>query len=376
MSGFVVQGWCPDAWRPMMSGDGLLVRVKPRLGRLTRGQVLALCDAAATLGNGLVDVTRRANLQIRGVSEGDWPVLLERLIAQGLVDRDAAVEQRRNLLVAPDWRAGDDSHRIACALRARLDELPELPGKTGFVVDAGPSRILSDEPGDFRIERGEDGGLILRAEGRAHGVEVAPGREVDGLISLARWFAQSGGPDAGRMVRHRAELPAGLAGSSKPAPSITAIAPGEQVLGAAYGVPFGRVDARVLAEAARSTPAIRITPWRVFLLEDARFVTIAGLIDDQADPLLRADACPGAPDCPQATVETRDLARCLAPQIAGHLHVSGCDKACACSRPADVTVTGRGGLYDLAFNSIPTSAALSRAELLAQFERHHDAASL
>ena len=29
------KGWCPGAWRPMASGDGLLVRVRPRLGRLT-----------------------------------------------------------------------------------------------------------------------------------------------------------------------------------------------------------------------------------------------------------------------------------------------------------------------------------------------------
>ena len=48
MTGFAVKGWCPDAWHPMISGDGLLVRVKPRLGRLTREQALALCDAAAT----------------------------------------------------------------------------------------------------------------------------------------------------------------------------------------------------------------------------------------------------------------------------------------------------------------------------------------
>lgn len=376
MSTFAVKGWCPDAWRPMMSGDGLLVRIKPRLGRLMREQVLALCEAAAAWGNGLVDVTRRANLQIRGVAKADWRAQLEHLLALDLVDADPASESRRNMLVAPDWQVGDDSHRIASELLGRLDELPELPGKAGFVVDAGPRRILANEPGDFRIERGEDGGLILRAEGRAHGIEVAPGREVDGLISLARWFAQSGGADAGRMARHRAELPAGLTGRSKPALSAAAIVPGAYARGSAYGVPFGRVNARVLAEAARSAPAIRITPWRVFLLEEARFVPIEGLIDDPVDSLLRADACPGAPDCPQATVETRDLGRCLAPQIAGQLHVSGCDKACACSRPADVTVTGRGGLYDLAFNSIPASAALSRAELLAQFERRPDAARL
>jgi len=30
-SGATVRGWCPTAWRPMMVGDGLLVRVRPPL---------------------------------------------------------------------------------------------------------------------------------------------------------------------------------------------------------------------------------------------------------------------------------------------------------------------------------------------------------
>jgi len=366
---WAVRGWCPDVWRPMMSGDGLLVRVKPKLGRLTRQQVLALCDAAGTWGNGLVDMTRRANLQIRGVAEAGWPAVLERLIAQGLVDADAAIEARRNVLVAPDWRVGDNSHRIVSELLVRLRELPELPGKTGFVVDAGPVRMLAAEPGDFRIERGEAGGLILRAEGRPCGVGVSPDREVDGLIALARWFAESGGASAGRMARHQAELPAGLAGTCLPAPSAAPITPGTHALGAAYGTPFGRVDVRTLALA--SAPALRITPWRVLLFEDTTLAPIDGLVDNPADPLLRVDACPGAPDCVQATVETRDLARRLAPSIAVHLHVSGCEKACARSRPADVTLTGRAGLYDLALNaeagSPPIRSALTGAELLAHF---------
>ena len=77
MSGFVVKGWCPDAWRPMMAGDGLLVRVRPPLARLTAQQAEGLCDAAKAHGNGQIDLTARANLQLRGVAEATWPALLE-----------------------------------------------------------------------------------------------------------------------------------------------------------------------------------------------------------------------------------------------------------------------------------------------------------
>lgn len=373
MSGFSVKGWCPDAWRPMRSGDGLLVRVKPMLGRLTRAQVLGMGDAAVAHGNGLIDVTRRANLQIRGVDEAGWPPLLEKLLALGLVDAEAMIETRRNVLVTPDWQVGDDSQRIASALLGRLGEFPDLPGKVGFVIDAGPARRLAEEPGDFRIERGADGGLILRAEGRPDGCALVPGREVDALIALARWFGESGGAAAGRMARHRAALPPEFAGTIRPASSMGAIAPGPVAFGIAYGVPFGRVHGQVLARAveASSATAMRVTPWRVIVFEGTGLGGFEGLIDDPADPLLRADVCPGAPDCPQATVETRELARHLAPRVAGHLHVSGCDKNCARSRAADVEVTGREGMYHLAGKAIAGSSTvhpvLDRAAVLARF---------
>lgn len=373
MSHFAIQGWCPDAWRPMMAGDGLLVRVKPRLGRLTRDQMLGLCDAAMTYGNSLIDMTRRANLQIRGVRENGWQALLDRLLTLHLVDADPVIEKRRNILVAPDWRAGDDSHRIACELQERLDKLPDLPGKVGFVIDAGEAAALRDDAGDFRIERNDAGGLILRADGRPAGVAVAAGEEADMLIALANWFAASGGKEAGRMARHDIALPDWADGDLLPAPSAAQIAPGRHDLGMAHGLPFGRAEARILAEAMEtsSAEAVRITPWRVLLLEGAPAVQVDGLLNDPADPLLRVDACPGAPYCPQATVETRDLARRLALHVEGWLHVSGCAKGCAHPHAADVTLTGRGGLFDLCLNAPAGSpalrSALGPAEILAHF---------
>lgn len=192
MTGFAIQGWCPDAWRPMAAGDGLLVRIGPPLGRLTRAQAMGLCAAAIAHGNGQIDATSRARLQIRGAG-ADWRALVERLAALGLVARDPARERRGNIIVAPDWCAGDDTQRIATDLTARLCELPVLPDKTGFVIDAGPAPVLGGDPGDFRIERAADGRLILRADGRAGGVALDHGGEAAALIALAGWFAASGG---------------------------------------------------------------------------------------------------------------------------------------------------------------------------------------
>ena len=65
------RGWCPSLARPMPTGDGLLARVHPPLGRLTPAQARAVAPGARRFGNGHVDVTARANLQIRGVTRGD-----------------------------------------------------------------------------------------------------------------------------------------------------------------------------------------------------------------------------------------------------------------------------------------------------------------
>jgi len=378
MNGFTVKGWCPDAWHPMLSGDGLLVRVKPRLCRLTGEQVRRLCAAAIEHGSGLIDVTSRANLQIRGVSEINWPPLQRELVALDLVDADAAMERRRNILVAPDWQEGDDTHRIAGDFEARLGELPGLPGKVGFVVDAGAGCALGSDAGDFRIERGTDGGLILRADGRPTGVAVLQGQEADALIALARWFVASGGAQAGRMARHGTALPEWAAGNVPPMATARPIQPEAWGLGAAFGLPFGRVEASVLAELVSrdSEPrALRFTPWRILLVEGGRSVgPTYGLVTDPADPLLHVDACPGTPHCLQASVETRDLARRLAPLIAGQLHVSGCAKGCACQRAADITLTGRDGRYDISLNALAGSPAIRPGLSLRQVLAHFGAA--
>ena len=35
MTAWEIKGWCPGALRPMQSGDGLVTRIRPPLGRLT-----------------------------------------------------------------------------------------------------------------------------------------------------------------------------------------------------------------------------------------------------------------------------------------------------------------------------------------------------
>ncbi|MFN3955312.1 MAG: precorrin-3B synthase [Pararhodobacter sp.] len=369
-----IRGWCPGALRPMPSGDGLVVRIRPRLARLSAVQALGLCDAARAHGAGLIDLTNRANVQLRGVAESALPMLQAELAALGLLDPDPAAEARRNIVLTPFWQAGDDSARLAEALLARLGALPALPPKVGFVVDTGAQRVLDHVPGDFRLERAQSGGLILRAAGRALGLPVALEAACSALIALAEWFVQSGGAASGRMARHRAPLPGWATGTEPPAANAPLPEPGGHPLGVLVGLPFGQVAADDLARALRHSGAgaLRITPWRLVLLEGvAQPISLPGLLG-APDPLLRVDACAGAPLCPQASVETRALARALTPLTAGrNLHVSGCAKGCARASPADLVLTGREGRFDLALNARagdpPLKRGLNPDEILTLF---------
>lgn len=395
-----IKGWCPGAWHPMASGDGLLVRVRPRFGRLTRDQLLALCEAAERFGSGLIELTSRANLQLRGVSEASWPGLMEALLAQGLVDPDPAAERRPQLLLAPDWRAGDATHQVARLLEARINELPALPAKWGLAIDVGDAPLLSEASADLRIERAASDTLLVRADGRALGTPVdSPTAAVELLIRLARWFVASGGRDAGRMRRHEAPLPSWAPASTLPIRAGKPMALGPHPRGRVLGLPFGRASAATLraligAESvdAGSVSAVRVTPWRRLLIEG--FPTgepfyqpfdeqaPPGLVESEGDPRLAMQACPGAPHCEQASVATLGLARALAERrlIAGSLHLSGCAKGCACRQPTDLCLTGRDGRYDLIIgdraDGAPAATGLSESDVIEYLEKNRDALRL
>jgi precorrin-3B synthase len=121
---------------------------------------------------------------------------------------------------------------------------------------------------------------------------------------------------------------------------------------------FGQIHASLLA--ALATHCLRVTPWRMLLVEGvARHHP--GLIVTQDDPRLRVTACTGAPGCPQGLQPTRDLARILAPQVpqGQHLHVSGCAKGCAHPKPADLCLVATAAGFDIIPNGRASDVAHS-----------------
>nr|WP_295744025.1 precorrin-3B synthase [uncultured Acidocella sp.] len=334
MSG-TVKGWCPGAHRPMQAADGLILRIRPPLGRLSAAQAQGLAALARAEGQSHLALTSRANLQWRGVKSQRYEIIMAGLEALGLLDADAAQEQARNILLTPFWRDGDGTLEWAEELTAALPNFPALPGKFGFVLDTGPAPVLTAISADIRLERDEAGGLLVRADGAALGEAVTAQTAIPAMRRLADWFLAQGGAPGGRgrmrgLLRSGA-LPPGL--NAAPAATTGQIPP-------LASFAFGELPVESLAALAGLGPELRLTPWRALYLPGLTALpALPGLIGAD-DPLQLIFACTGAPGCAEGFAPTRALAAALAAHLppGKTLHVSGCGKLCAHPGKCDFTL--------------------------------------
>ncbi|MFD1807162.1 hypothetical protein ACFSHQ_00895 [Gemmobacter lanyuensis] len=255
---------------------------------------------------------------MRGVTEAGHAALIAGLRALDLVDETVAQETRRNIIVQPFAVEGDETLRIAADLAARLAQAdaPELPGKFGFAVDAGPVRVLEGTACDIRIERHDDA-LWVRPDGTRLGVRVGADEAAAAAVDLARWFLEMGGVRDGRGRMAALMARQGWFCLLRPLACLTPRPCLRLRRGLVRGL-AGRV--RIWPDAGRDpgdagrSGDLRVTPWRMLLVEGAgQAPALPGVITNPADPMLRVVACTGAPGCVQARAATRPLARALAP---------------------------------------------------------------
>jgi precorrin-3B synthase len=355
----------------MQSGDGLVVRIRPRGGRLTPTQARAIATLSQTHGNGLIDLSSRANVQLRGVTDASHPALIEGLRALDLIDDTPNAESLRNIIVTPFW-ADDATQTIATQLTAALAaKAPALPGKFGFVIDTAATPTLRDVSADIWIETGSDG-LLLVPAGSATGLPVTAETAVPKALALAQWFIDQGGVTDGR-GRMQALLQRIGPPDYFTAPRLPAAAqpkPGTHPLGQLIAFEFGQMQAETLAGLATLGP-IRVTPWRMLLIENLQTPpNMPGVITSD-DPMLNVIACTGAPGCLQAHAATRPLARALAPHLTQTLHISGCAKGCA-HPTAALTLTATPAGFDLIRHGAASGAAERHLLSAAQLIQHPD----
>ncbi len=392
----------------MQTGDGLLLRLRLTCGALSIDRARALATLSERYGNGLIDLTARANLQLRGASSQTLNDIMTALRDLDLLDADADAEAIRNVIASPlaglDPRALIDIRAAVAALEERLAadaSLRHLPAKFGFLLDDGGSLPLASVDADVRFEasaRHDGARFVIRLAGvtdcclgsctpeevpaKAAGLAGAfltlRGTSGDAPRRMHRLVARVGIDRVARVAGLSVEDYSPVSRNDGPPSAVVgvhAIGPTHYV-GAA--VAFGRLNAgqleRLASIASRAGAAeLRLTPWRTILViglskdagvQAACELQTLGFVLRADDPRLSVAACPGAPACSSASTKVQEDASTIASLLPKplrnriSLHVSGCAKGCANSKVATITLVGNAGRYDLVENGTARDAPL------------------
>lgn len=374
---------CPGLYRLAPARDGGICRVKLALGTLDAAQARAVAGAARDFGNGVIEITSRSNLQLRGIAETDAHALADRIYAAGLGAATAAADDVRNLMVSPtcgiDPQALLDTTPLAQAILALLDaraDFHALSPKFSILLDGGESTAALHHPNDIWLSAVDADRFALGLAGTLHQKPLGWVRAEMAVFTIAtiiERFLDQPNPAVTR-IRHLGAGAASLArdllepldGWARTASEATTHlgahrqADGQGVwLGARP--PLGRLDPaalEALAALARKhgNGTIRLTPFQSVLLpavarpEPAlRRLGEIGLVTAPDHPLASLLACSGSSGCQSALADTQRDALTLAGQgIGSGLHVSGCEKSCASAQAAPHTLVAvASGRYDL-----------------------------
>ena len=363
------RGICPGLADPLPTGDGLLARLA--VTRPIRLDAFAtLCAAARTHGNGILEITSRGSIQVRGLTPTSAPSFAAAATALDLADAAGG-----RVLSGP--LTGLDPHEIfdvtaladrLCDVLVESDLAARLAPKVSVVVDGGGVLHLDALPCDIRMRAETTGGFEVTITNEtanpARLGTIAPEHAIKTVLELLHAMAARGPETRAR------DLPRAAGFAPRPPPderqSARSLAQpigahrlrdGSLALG--MGLPFGHSDSdtlqRLIEETQRAGAAsARPAPGRVLLLigvppeQASELVTKAerlGFITRPDDPRRRVVACAGAPACAAAQIPTRALAPAIAAaaRFEGQtIHISGCAKGCAHPGPADVTVVGIG----------------------------------
>ncbi|MBZ9965394.1 precorrin-3B synthase [Mesorhizobium sp. BR1-1-2] len=158
MNAYTRRGACPALSAPMQTGDGLLVRLNPVAGGPSSGGLspkllIGLAESALRHGNGIMEVTARGSLQIRGLTAESATLLAKEVDALGIVVRTGVPVESGPL-------AGIDPHEVADPLplaeriRVATDEAglaQRLGPKVSVVVDGGGQLTMDAVVADVRL---------------------------------------------------------------------------------------------------------------------------------------------------------------------------------------------------------------------------------
>ncbi|MEG4110142.1 precorrin-3B synthase [Microcoleus sp. S13_C5] len=390
---------CPGLFYGSIARDGVLSRMRIPGGILNAQQCWTIADLADRYSTGCLQVTNRANLQIREVHSEIPPEVWNRLQELGIASRRVEVDPIRNIMASPT--AGIDRQQLLDTrplVKAWDDylqthpELSELSPKFSIGLDGGESASIQAFRNDillaagrakseivFRLHLNSDTGIliqqsqcisVLAALASAY-LEYTKNRpRIDGKKPrlrhlLADWGAESYVERVERnlpfILQRRSIDPSARAIEQSPH---LGIHPQRQPDFSYIGIalPLGRLESKQLRNLANlaqnlASGTLRLTPWQNLLISDIPNSQLFEIEQQIADLGLHSSAtrldsclvaCAGSSGCASAATDTqshalamaRDLAQKLTIDGPINIHFSGCQKSCAQHRPIDITLVG------------------------------------
>lgn len=178
---------CPGVRSVWSAADGGLARIRIPGGRLSLADLRLLADAADELGTGVLELTSRANVQIRGLKPAGEHELASRLRLGGLLPSETH-DRVRNIVASPltGLRSEPDVTPLVLALDDGLcadPTLAGLPGRFLFAIDDGSADVRGLDA-DVTLMRFPDG-FVVRLGGTKIGLAADP---VGVALAAARGF--------------------------------------------------------------------------------------------------------------------------------------------------------------------------------------------
>jgi len=395
---------CPGLYHIPQAGDGGLCRIRLEQGQISAKQLRRLGALSRLYGNGMIELTNRANIQLRGIKSWDVEKLQLALKEAKLAPKMMAGDTVRNVMVNPtsgfDNRGDGRILPLAQELTLTLQSHPlyqTLSPKFSIFLDGGEACALIHHRHDIWLSLCDTGkkfafGLASRPpleNEPPHMLNQALGKvpfvhAQDLIFTLIDILLNIGAdqPQITRMKHLSSKEVRDQIFKTLPfveeATHFRRIAPRQHAhLGIhpsaqdnlfylGFKPPFGILSpdrAEFIADQADSSPHLhlRLTPWQSLILwagsrpqmeKIALACKKADFITDATQAAAHIVCCIGAPSCTATQTPIRRDAQKLAQALQGKkiapIHISGCAKSCIANEAVATTLIAQSNnLYDL-----------------------------
>jgi precorrin-3B synthase len=404
----VGEHFCPGVLHAVQAKDGLLIRIRVPGGLIEANQLRTIADLSHSFADGTIEVTSRANLQLRGIRNQHLGHIVDSITCAGLLP-SRQHDRVRNIVTSP--LAGLDGeelidprpliHELDRRLRADAAFI-NLHPKFSFAIHGGPRRFSRDIDDVSLDAVGLNAASHLRLSlgGVCSKFVVKRYDAVDCMLATARMCiglaTESGLPVRTKTVMTIPGAMARILDSLSHLLMPSPVSPASHIVNEALmgiypttqdgrasvipSVPLGRLNpeqARWLADASNEWEGdLRLAPWRGVVLGSipkraadniAGQLRAIGLSCEGRDGFQGIAACAGITGCDASLADVRGDAASLAQRLSGHavpsgwtVNLSGCDKQCARRHGATAELVAGLSGYTLNIAGHHVASACSR----------------